>query len=169
MGGDKEIIDLAPLRWQLPLHLLEGIFLATPIEDKKKDILKLSSKFNGEDEDVVGDVKVIEDQKKMGNKPHLMILDKAAYFETLPKLQNSMISVMARWLIYWLDAVGHVRQCVSGGKDLDIEDVHLYLTTRVLNVDEESKKENGDDGNTKEVNIRLKAMIERLSKEYEFP
>lgn len=140
--GEKDVIDLAVLRWQLPLHLLAIVFLAESHHG--------TSKGHGYRATDLGATALVEELKqiiktalrlrKMGNKPHLMLLDATTYTEILPEADRSMLKVFAAWLVQWLKD-NHVHQCLLGGLDLAPDDILCYLTAPKLpKKDEESPR-----------------------------
>eukprot|EP01063_Lacrimia_lanifica_P039595 TRINITY_DN8724_c1_g4_i1.p1 TRINITY_DN8724_c1_g4~~TRINITY_DN8724_c1_g4_i1.p1 ORF type:complete len:4579 (+),score=2099.61 TRINITY_DN8724_c1_g4_i1:248-13984(+) len=109
--GEKHDLPLAPVRWRLPIHLLDAIFyyklgrISVQFKDspKAKEILK---KLND----------ILEkgfERRALQDTPHVILLNLAFYAEEIKP-------VMAQWLYLWLEA-HHVTY-------LSEEDTLTYLT-----------------------------------------
>ncbi|CAJ1371061.1 unnamed protein product, partial [Effrenium voratum] len=128
--GPKNLIDFAPHRWQIPLHLLEGIF----ISELKGEKGELTPPERFADSALAKDIlkqiaKTVADgtrELKMQHSPHLVLLNLEFYEE---KLKEVMVSWMTLWLAS--EHVGrsfaHEREGIIDGGLSDGE-VREYIT-----------------------------------------
>ncbi|CAE7661481.1 unnamed protein product [Symbiodinium pilosum] len=98
--GPKNLIDFAPHRWQIPLHLLEGIFISE-LQAGKDGELTPPERFadSALAKDILKQIaKTVADgtrELKMQRSPHLVLLNLEFYEE---KLKEVMCSWMSLWL-----------------------------------------------------------------------
>jgi len=92
--GEKRELDLAPLRWELPIHLLDAIFYTQlrrislagfkPDQESLRILKELSDK-----------IQEGRQQKKLQLEPHLVLLQPSFYDSDLKQL-------FAQWALIWL-------------------------------------------------------------------
>ena len=113
--GEKQPIDLAPLRWELPLHLLESCFLAA-VSDiaPTKNATTLVELKQAIDRGF--------DQCFIMKEPHMVLLDEKFY-------QKEMKPPLLKWLNIFLNQKHTGRQFIGGadGQGLQSEEVLAFV------------------------------------------
>mmetsp|Transcript_7246 Transcript_7246/g.21392 ORF Transcript_7246/g.21392 Transcript_7246/m.21392 type:complete len:5155 (-) Transcript_7246:1654-17118(-) len=119
--GEKFDLDLAPLRWQFPMFLLNVLLCADSFnggkkidEDEVKKKVPLAAESSRLRETVMDLVAVLDQgyaTKSLQKVPHLVLLDKAYYDKSIKKL---MITVARCWLEHQ-----HFETSILGGLDLE--------------------------------------------------
>lgn len=139
--GAKEPLDLSPERWNLPMHLFDGVYFACgrdPLNDASftemalKNLLKGNSSNNqmpkpqaGVDRDehltwlssqpLADIIKYGLDEQAIIKTPHLVILEKSFY-------RKAMRWPMARWAAKWLMAQRVVISCHDDAREANPRD-----------------------------------------------
>jgi hypothetical protein len=93
--GEKIELDFSPQRWQMPIHLLDGVFYA----DRKK--VSVSFKQSNRAKRILESIRrVIEDgyiHRALQRNPHIVLLNVDWY-------KSHLQPIMADWLFMWLEA-----------------------------------------------------------------
>jgi hypothetical protein len=115
--GQKQLIDFATQRWDLPLHLLKAMFFAkTPDPDPLPQEWRNSAEAHDIVKKLAEAVQEGVKNKVVMTQPHTILLDEKFYKRTLRPL-------LARWLKLFLD-MHHV-----GRQFKDVQDCGLGLST----------------------------------------
>ena len=101
--GKKEPLDLAPARWELPIHLLDGVYYALgerPLCDntfvyEAERILEGNAESGSSDDPLSHVLEKGKRDKAIVESPHLTLLHKPFY-------TKNMLKPVARWCVPWL-------------------------------------------------------------------
>lgn len=92
--GERLDLDFNPLRWRMPIHILDAIFFA--------ETGRMSVDFQ-QSEDAMGILRQLKsviqkgyDEKCLQRNPHIVLLDVEFY-------HRSIRPVMLEWLLLWLN------------------------------------------------------------------
>jgi thiol-disulfide isomerase/thioredoxin len=120
--GAKEPLDFSPLRWQLPVHILDAIFYA------ERGTISVDFRTSSLAQSILHKIKkVIQDgyaMKALQANPHAVLLDQNYY-------HSAMRPLFAQWSLLWIEA-----QNFSG---ISRDDVLYYISDPRADHDEDLK------------------------------
>jgi hypothetical protein len=110
--GAKHDLDFNPLRWKLPVHILDAVFYS-----ERGNISKsLGFRDSNRAKSILEELKVVIDEgyriKALQRSPHIVLLNPAFY-------DSSMKPIIAKWILLWLETQHFI--------GISEENMHKYI------------------------------------------